>query len=174
MNIVAYSYFNLISINHELKNILHEIAELVSFSLHRIPFQTVSDHILKNAGIRLSSAYSSYDWIYLSNFYASSHAPAGLATKKLQSSLAKIKSPYILFCEPILGTDPRSLTNKNCEWTADKRYNALCEYYKTKFNLQNEIPTSCTLKTELTGHGRRWSDLERKIMFGINTPLEKE
>jgi hypothetical protein len=144
-----------------------ELVNLTSFSLHNIPFHKVSDHILKNAGIKISSVYSSYNWIYLSNFYTSSHAPAGLATKELQKALHKIQNPFILCCEPILGTNPRSLTNKNCEWTPEKRYEALCEYYKIKFNLQNEIPISCTLKTELTEHGKRWSDLERKLIWGI-------
>ena len=141
---------------------------LISFSLHRIPFQKVSDHILKNAGICISSAYSSYDWIYLSNFYTSSHAPAGLATKELQKTLSKLQNPFILFCEPILGTDPRSLTSKNSEWSSEKRYEALCEYYSSKFNLKNEIPISCTLKTELIGHGKRWSDLDRKLIWGLH------
>lgn len=140
---------------------------LITFSLHRIPFQKVSDHILKNAGIRFSSFYSSYDWIYLSNFYAAQNAPPGIATKELQKTLSKIQNPFILCCEPLLGTDPRSLTSKNCEWTSEERYDALCEYYRAKFNLKNEIPISCTLKTELVGHGKRWSDLDRKLIWGI-------
>ena len=140
---------------------------MATFSLKRFPFEAISEHVLKNAGIRLSSAYSSYDWIYLSNFYTSPYAPPGLATKQLQDTLSKIKSPFILCCEPLLGTDPRSLTNKNCEWTSEKRYDALCDYYKIKFNLEQHTPICCTLKTEVTGHGKRWNDLERKLMWGI-------
>lgn len=145
-------------------------SQLVSFSLKRISFDAISDHILKNAGHHLSSYYSSYDWIYLSNFYASSKTPSGLATKQLQNQLSKFQKPFILCCEPILGTDPRSVTSKNCEWKSEERYKSLCEYYKVKFNLQNEIPTCCTLKTEITGHGQRWSDVERKFLFGSQIP----
>ena len=142
-------------------------SKFVTFSLKRFSFEAISEHVLKNAGHRLSSAYSSYDWIYLSNFYASSNVSPGFATKELQSSLSKIKSPFILCCEPVLGTDPRSLTSKNCEWTPEKRYDVLCDYYKIKFNLKKQTPICCTLKTELTGHGKRWSDLERKLIWGF-------
>jgi hypothetical protein len=145
-------------------------SRLVSFSLKSVPFDILSDHVLKNAGIRLNSVYSSYDWVYLSNFYASSHASPGFATKQLQMALSQIQKPFILCCEPLLGTDPRSITAKNCEMVPEERYKALCGYYKVKFNLQNEIPTCCTLKTGLTGHGKRWSDLERKFIFGAQIP----
>ncbi len=78
-----------------------------------------------------------------------------------------IKTPYILCCEPILGTNPRSITLKNCEMTPDERYNALCNYYKNQFNLISEIPTCCTLKKEIMGQYGIKQDLDRKFIWGI-------
>ncbi len=142
---------------------------LVTFSLKRVTFQNVSEHLLKNSCTVLRD-YSTYDWIYLSNFYTSPNASPGFATRQLKSALAKIQKPYILFCEPLLGSDPRSFTTKNSEWTSEKRYESLCDYYKHKFGLTHEIPTCCTFKTNATGHGNRWSDLERKLLFGPQIP----
>lgn len=143
------------------------MANQISFSLRRFSFQVMSEHALKNAGVYLCPKYSNYEWIYLSNFYSSPLTKPGLATENLKKTLINIEKPYILCCEPILGSDPRSLTLKNCEWTCEERYNGLCNYYRTKFGLTEEIPISCTLKTEITGHGKKWSDLERKLMYGV-------
>jgi hypothetical protein len=115
----------------------------------------------------IPKVYSKYKWIYLSNFYSSSNAPQGLATKLLQGALSTIKTPYILCCEPILGTDMRSITERNAELSADERYKVLCEYYENRFSLINEIPTRCTLKTEIVCHGKIWSDLDRTFLWGI-------
>lgn len=142
---------------------------LVTFSLKRVTFQNVSEHLSKNSCTVLRD-YSKYDWIYLSNFYTCPKASPGFATKQLKLALDKIQKPYILFCEPLLGSDPRSFTAKNSEWTSEKRYESLCDYYKNKFGLVYEIPTSCTFKTSVTGHGKRWSDLERKLLFGPQIP----
>jgi hypothetical protein len=66
-----------------------------------------------------------------------------------------------------LGSDPRAITLKNANMTDDERYNSLCSYYKIKFNLNQEIQTRCTLKTEIIGHGQKWSDLDRKFIWGL-------
>lgn len=146
----------------------------VSFSLKHISFLVLSDHVKKNAGIHLPIHYSAHSWYYLSNFYynsSSSLKSNGSATRILQSSIKEIakqeRRPIILCCEPILGTDPRSITWKNCEMSSDERYNDLCKYYQTKFHLQNELQIDCTLKTELLGHGQRWSNADRKFMWGL-------
>lgn len=143
----------------------------ISFSLKRIPFQTIQEHVLKNAGARIPTLYGNYSWYYLSNYYYVGPAIPGAATRILKNTLSTLSSsPIILCCEPILGTDPRSITTKTSEWTADQRYEKLCNYYKSKFSLENEIQIDCTLKTELTGHGTRWSNAERKFMWGTQIP----
>jgi hypothetical protein len=151
-----------------------ELVKSVSFSLKHISFSILSDHVKKNAGIHLPTQYSAHSWYYLSNFYynsSSSLKSNGSATRILQTHLKEIskqeRGPIILCCEPILGTDPRSITWKNCEMTSDERYNDLCKYYQTKFHLQNELQIDCTLKTEITGHGQRWSNADRKFMWGL-------
>jgi hypothetical protein len=147
--------------------IVSELAKFLTYSLCHIPFQTVSEHTLKNAGLYLSTKYSNFEWIYLSNFYSNPQLSPGIATQHLKYTLSKIQKPFILCCEPILGSDPRSLTIRNCELTSEERYNKLCKYYINNFKLTEEIMISCTLKTEITGHGKKWSDLERKLMYGI-------
>jgi hypothetical protein len=148
----------------------------VSFSLKRIPFQTIQEHALKNAGVKLPLVYSKHPWYYLSNFYytsTSSGSGSGEATRILKQAIGALvnhQTPILLCCEPILGTNPRSLTPKTCEWTAEQRYESLCSYYKSKFSLENEIQIDCTLKTELTGHGQRWSQADRKFMWGAQMP----
>jgi hypothetical protein len=142
---------------------------LISFSLKRFSFQDVSEHLLKNSCTVLSD-YGTYDWIYLSNFYASSNAPSGFATRQLKKVLSNLNKPYILFCEPILGSNPKSITSKTCEWTAEQRYESLCDYYKIKFGLCYEIHVCCTFKTTVTGHGERLTDLNRKMIFGPQIP----
>ena len=49
----------------------------------------------------------------------------------------------------------------------DSRYTALCEYYRTKFGMRSELAIDCTLRTELTGHGTRWSSADRKFMWSL-------
>jgi hypothetical protein len=56
--------------------------------------------------------------------------------------------------------------------TVSERYAHLCGYYNTQFGLKDNIPICTTLKTEITGHGKRWSDMERILMFGIYTPFK--
>jgi hypothetical protein len=146
----------------------------ILFSLKHIPFSVLSEHVKKNSGVHLPNYYATIPWYYLSNFYYPSANGVvksnGSATRILQTCIKEITSsqkPIILCCEPILGTDPRSITWKNCEMTSDERYNQLCKYYQTKFHLQDEIQIDCTLKTELTGHGKRWSNADRKFMWGL-------
>jgi hypothetical protein len=139
----------------------------ITFSLRHISFNRIYEHARKNSNIIIPEIYSNYKWIYLSNFYSSSTTQRGLATKVLQDALSVITTPYILCCEPILGTNERSITERNIDLTADERYKVLCEYYEKKFKLVNEIPTRCTLKTEIVGHGKVWSDLDRKFLWGI-------
>ena len=141
----------------------------ITFSLRHISFNRIYEHTRKNSNIVIPEIYSKYKWIYLSNFYSSSTAHRGLATKVLKEALSVIKTPYILCCEPILGTDERSITERNAELSADERCQALCNYYEYKFNLGNEIPTRCTLKTDIVGHGKIWSDLDRKFLWGIQS-----
>lgn len=143
------------------------MSQNITFSLRHFSFNIIYDHSKKNSNIIIPQIYSKYKWIYLSNFYASSNIQPGKATKILKEALSKIQFPYILCCEPILGTDERSITQRNAELTADQRYKVLCDYYENKFSLINEIPTRCTLKTEIVGHGKVWSDLDRKFLWGI-------
>lgn len=140
---------------------------LATFSLKRIPFPVIADHVRRNAGVSLSPAWAAYPCLYLSNFYARPGARAGAATAALKGALRALDRPVLLWCEPVLGTDPRAVTVKNAEMTADERYAGLCEYYRVKFDLVNELAIDCTLKTELTGHGTRWTDADRKLMWGL-------
>jgi hypothetical protein len=114
-----------------------------------------------------------YQWIYLSNFYASDGTPPKLATHLLRAELGKARQPFILCCEPILGNDPRAITAKNSAMTATERYENLCRYYSIQFGLKDSIPTCTTLKTEMTGHGRRWEDMERMLLFGVYNKIDK-
>jgi hypothetical protein len=139
----------------------------ITFSLRHIPTSIILDHARKNSNMTIPQKFLNYNWIYLSNYYSSPIVQKGLATKILKETLTNIKTPYILCCEPILGTDYRSITSTNCELSSEQRYNSLCEYYRKKFNLYNEIQTRTTLKTEIIGHGTIWSDLERKFMWNI-------
>ena len=143
----------------------------MTYLLTRIPTHQILDHIRHNSTAHLATNLLEHPWYYLSNFYAPPTAPPGYATQHLKTSLARISPrPYVLCCEPILGTDPRSITAKTEGLTADERYNGLVNYYKTRFGLRNSLPTCTTLKTELTGHGLRWSDCERHLMYGIQNP----
>jgi hypothetical protein len=144
----------------------------VTYSLTRIPTHRIVEHLRRNATptAKQPTALLQYPWYYLSNFYASPTAPPGYATWHLKTSLTKLSPhPYILCCEPILGTDPRAITAKTAHMTPDSRYTNLCNYYATRFGLTSALPTCTTLKTELTGHGRKWSDCERHLMYGLVT-----
>ncbi len=142
----------------------------ISFSLRHIPFHIISDHLKKNSNTILHPDLLKYQWIYLSDFYASQNAPYGLATYTLKNALKQIaynNSPYILCCEPILGTDPRAITKKTEHLSAEDKYTKLCKYYEKEFSLYNNILTQCTIKTEIRGIGKKWSDLDRKLLWGI-------
>jgi hypothetical protein len=150
----------------------------ITFSLRRIPFHIIIDHLKKNSNTNLQSHKCpnllKYEWIYLSDFYAPQTAPYGLATKTLKYALKQItygniinNAPYILCCEPILGTDSRAITKKTEHLLAEDRYKKLCKYYEKEFSLCNHIRTQCTIKTEIRGIGKKWSDLDRKLLWGI-------
>ena len=141
--------------------------------LTRIPTHQILDHIRHNSTAHLPTNLLEHPWYYLSNFYTPPTAPPGYATQHLRMALQHISrnKPIILCCEPILGTDPRSITPKTAEMTPDERYTGLQNYYKTRFGLHNSLPTRTTLKTELTGHGKRWSDCERHLMYGLINPI---
>ncbi len=144
----------------------------MTYSLTRIPTHRILEHLRRNAPsvTKLPTPLLQYPWYYLSNFYASPTAPPGYATRHLKTALANLSPhPYILCCEPILGTDPRSITAKTADMTPDNRYANLCKYYTSHFGLDHAQPTCTTLKTELTGHGRRWSDCERRLLYGLVT-----
>ena len=111
-------------------------------------------------------AFGSVSWLYLSGFYARG-SPPGVATTLLRQTLAAIPGPFILCCEPILGTDPRAITTKNADMSPDERYEALQGYYRTQFGLTAAVRTDCTLRVEMTGLGTRWSDGRRHFMLGI-------
>jgi len=118
----------------------------------------------------IPAALSHIPWYYLSGFYYRDPCPGprkGAATKILKAAIARLDQPGILCCEPILGSDPRSLTAKNEHLTADERYEELCSYYRTVFGLNYELQIDCTLKTELSGKGKRWNYAERKFMLGL-------
>jgi hypothetical protein len=138
----------------------------VTFSLARIPFPTIVDHLRRNAGRTIPARFGALPWIYLSGFYARRAQP-GAATTLLRQTLAAIPGPFILCCEPILGTDPRSITAKNADLTPDQRYEALQGYYCSQFGLTAAVRTDCTLRVAMTGRGPRWSDARRHLMLGI-------
>jgi len=138
------------------------------YSLKRVAFEEVATHLRRNAGVTIS--YTGLPWYYLTGFYSKTPG-SGSATRSLRSAIAAIGEPIILCCEPVLGTDPRSLTPRNADMDSDSRYEALCNYYRRHFNLCCETPTHCTLRTELTGHGTRWSLPERIFMWSPSRPL---
>lgn len=135
----------------------------------QIPFRIIKDHVRRNSGIILPHTLGRTPWYYLSGFYYNSPntiQTPGTATRALQTALASIGHPVTLCCEPILGTDPRSMTAKNEHLTSDERYEQLCQYYRTKFDMQASLPIDCTLRTELIGKGKRWS-AERLFMWSL-------
>jgi len=63
----------------------------------------------------------------------------------------EIQNPILLFCEPILGDNIKSITYKNYKLSPEDRHITLIEYYK-KLGLVNEIETNNTL------HNSLWCD----------------
>jgi len=154
-------------------HILSTLSRIITGSLKRIAFPAIAAHVRHNAGHNLPSTLSSIPWYYLSGFYYKDphgiHTP-GHATAILKAAIASIGHPIILCCEPVLGNDPRSVTAKNEHLTPDDRYMQLCNYYRSIFNMKDEIQIDCTLRTELTGKGRRWSLADRKFMWSMPSP----
>ena len=54
----------------------------------------------------------------------------------------------MLYCEPIMGDNPRSITYKNYMLSPDERYQTLINYYE-KLGLTNQIETNNTLHHHL-------------------------
>lgn len=106
-------------------------------------------------------------WYYLSGFYSKTPG-SGTATQMLQAAIRQIGEPIILCCEPILGTHPRSLTAKTEHLDPDARSERLKAYYRKCFAMNYEVPSHCTLRTELVGQGRRWSEPDRTFMWSMN------
>lgn len=149
---------------------LSTLSTTCRFSLIKLPFRTIKDHVRRNAGIVLPDSFGRCPWYYLSGFYYNdprSIRSPGYATRILKSAIASIGEPIALCCEPVLGTDPRSITAKNEHMDPEHRYTALCDYYRTKFGMHAELAIDCTLRTELTGHGKRWSSADRKFMWSL-------
>lgn len=114
----------------------------------------------------LESRWQSRPWYYLSGFYSQTPG-SGKATRALHTAILQIGTPIVLCCEPILGTDPRSLTAKTEHLDPETRSLGLCNYYRSRFGLGCEARTHCTLKTEILGHGRRWSEPDRTFMWSL-------
>lgn len=125
----------------------------------------------------LPAHIASLPWIYLSNFYqalpheqiaagrvAAPPASGPTPTRLLQAALAQLP-PHILCCEPVLGSDPRSISYKNINLSPEARYTGLCQYYQ-RLGLTAAVPTTCTLQTSLTQRGRIWSEPDRLFLFG--------
>lgn len=90
-------------------------------------------------------------------------------------ALRSIEEPFVLCCEPILGSDPRSLTPKTAHLDPEVRTAGLCNYYRTRFGLVCEAPARCTLRTQLTGAGKRWSEPDRTFMWSpLKEPKESK
>jgi len=136
------------------------------FALTYIPFPVVVAHLRRNAGLSLDPVWCSKPWYYLSGFYSQTPG-SGSATRALQTAIESIGKPIILCCEPILGTDPRSLTAKTENLDPETRFTGLCNYYRSRFGLGCEARTHCTLKTEIMGCGRRWSEPDRTFMWSL-------
>lgn len=112
-------------------------------------------------------------WYYLSGFYSKTPG-SGTATQMLQAAIRQIGEPIILCCEPILGTHPRSLTAKTEHLDPEARSERLKAYYRKCFAMNYEVPTHCTLRTELVGQGRRWSEPDRTFMWSMNPLMVKK
>jgi hypothetical protein len=159
------SHRNVTSCDERSKRSFYVYQISTLYSLKRVAFEEVATHLRRNAGVTIS--YTGLPWYYLTGFYSKTPG-SGSATRSLRSAIAAIGEPIILCCEPVLGTDPRSLTPRNADMDSDSRYEALCNYYRRHFNLCCETPTHCTLRTELTGYGTR---NERIFMWSPSQPL---
>lgn len=95
--------------------------------------------------------------------------PRGQATAVLKTALYGLPRPAILCCEPLLGSDPRSMTPWTEHMTDTERTTKLCRYYQQCFGLHNGCAIDCTLRTTLTGRGRRWIG-ERQFLWGLVDP----
>ena len=106
--------------------------------------------------------------MYLTNFYTNiphqkiiiekgnPKIDSKIATKFLVKSIENIKmqnkfDKIMLYCEPIMGDNPRSITYKNYMLSSEQRYQSLINYYK-KLGLENELETNNTL------HQHLWND----------------
>lgn len=147
----------------------------VTFRLTHVSFASISEHVRHRAGISLPVQLAAVPWVYLSNFYqalpheqiaaGSLRPPQGATpTRLLKEALTRLP-PHILCCEPVLGSDPRSISYKNIELSPDVRYAGLCQYYR-RLGLTTAIPTTCTLQASLTQRGRIWSEPDRLFLFG--------
>jgi len=130
------------------------------------------NHLRRNAGISLNPLWNRCPWYYLSGFYSREPGTGG-ATRALRAAIRTIGEPIILCCEPILGSDPRSLTSKTEHLDPETRTAGLCNYYRTVHGLVCEASTRCTLRTQLTGAGKRWSEPDRTFMWSLPV-LQKE
>jgi hypothetical protein len=120
--------------------------------------------------------------LYLTNFYSDINHQKIIDeksnTKKIDTKIAttflldvinkyKIltdQDKIILYCEPIMGDNPRSITYKNYMLTAEQRYQTLINYYKN-LGLINEIETNNTL------HNYLWYDDKFKITRRMRASL---
>lgn len=83
---------------------------------------------------------------------------SGFSTKFLLETIDKYKrinnyDKVILYCEPIMGDNPKSITIKNYKLSPFERYNMLINYYE-KIGLENKIETNNTLHNYLFNDGR--------------------
>jgi hypothetical protein len=142
---------------------------LTSFSLVKINALTLSTYTSVYGSTKL--IYDSIPILYLSKFYTdfphhriinenikNIRYDSGQSTKFLLETIKKYKEinnydKVILYCEPIMGDNPKSITIKNYKLSKDERYRMLIEYYK-KLGLVNTIETNNTLHNYLLDDGR--------------------
>jgi len=129
------------------------------------------NHLRRNAGVSLDPLWNRCPWYYLSGFYSREPGTGG-ATRALRAAIRAIGEPIVLCCEPILGSDPRSLTPKTAHLDSEARTAGLCNYYRAVHGLICEAPTRCTLRTQVTGAGKRWSEPDRTFMW--SSPKESK
>ena len=130
-------------------------------------------HLRRNAGVSLDPLWNRCPWYYLSGFYSREPGTGG-ATRSLRAAIQAIGCPIVLCCEPILGSDPRSLTPKTEHLDPETRTAGLCNYYRAIHGLVCEAPARCTLRTQRTGAGKRWSEPDRTFMWSPLKESKKE
>jgi hypothetical protein len=128
-------------------------------------------HLRRNAGVSLNPLWNRCPWYYLSGFYSREPGTGG-ATRALRAAIRTIGEPIVLCCEPILGSDPRSLTPKTEHLDPETRTAGLCNYYRAVHGLVCEAPARCTLRTQRTGAGKRWSEPDRTFMW--SSPVQQK